>query len=101
MSDPVVAGDIDNLRSHLLRLKGSDEKPGHYFYQDGNKWYSCTLETLKHKQEQLRDEWESHCKIRESFGDPRPTKWPPHLQEKQDRLSAKRIVALEEIEWLE
>jgi len=101
MSEPVIEGNSDNLRSHLIRIQGSDKEPGKYYYPEGNQWRICTLENLKEQEKELAVDWQNHIESQVNIGERPPTKWPEHLQDKKERLAAKKQVAAEEVKWLE
>ena len=98
MNPSVVIGNIDNLKSHLLQIKGNDQ--GVYF-DSHHKEVPSTISRLKEQEQQLAKKFRQYVESRVNMGDKPPTKWPPHLQDKKDRLVAKQQVASEEVKWLE
>ncbi len=98
MSVPVVASDADNLKSHLLRIKGDDN--GQYFNSQ-YKPMPSKLTLLKTQETELQKQWERHCQQQVNYGNPVPQGMTPELQERKDKLDAKRIVCEEEIRWLQ
>ena len=98
MNPSVVIGNIDNLKSHLLQIKGNEN--GVYF-DSHHLETPAQLTTLREQVEQLEIAWQQHVESTVNQGDKPPTNWPPHLQDKKEKLEARRIVAQEEVAWLE
>ena len=98
MTEFVVKGNLDNLRSHMLRIKGGTD--GDYLNSQGKR-VPAKLIQLKEQKKNLEDQWERFCQSRIAVGEPKPKIWPEHLQEKKDKLQARLQVAQEEIAWLE
>ncbi len=98
MTEFVVKGNLDSLRSHMLRIKGGAD--GDYLNSQGKR-VPAKLIQLKEQKKNLEEQWEKFCKSRIAVGEPKPKIWPSHLKDLKDRLDAKFIVAEEEIAWLE
>ena len=98
LNQPVVEGNVSNLKSHRLQIKGNEQG---IFYDSHHKEVPATLTTLKEKQKELEQRWESHCVDQLKLGNRKPQIWPKELQEEKLKLEARRIVAMEEVRWLE
>ncbi len=97
MTEFVVRGNLDNLRGHMLQIKGGTD--GDYLNSQGKRVPS-KLVLLQGQQKDLEDQWERFCQSRIAIGEPKPKTWPTHLKDLKDRLDAKLQVSLEEIAWL-
>ena len=98
MNPSVVPGNLDNLKSHLLRIRGNSD--GNYF-DSHFKPMPSTLTILKEKQKELEQKWEQYRTDQLNLGNKRPQKWPPEMQEEKEKLNARTQVCTEEISWLE
>ena len=98
LNPSVIEGNPDNLKSHLLQIKGNDQ--GVYF-DSRHKEVPSGLSRLKEQEQALEKEWKQHVESRINQGEKPPKKWPLDLQDKKDRLEARKMVAEEEVKWLE
>ena len=98
MNPSVIIGNTDNLKSHLLRIKGNSD--GIYF-DSHFKETPSTLTILREKQKALEQKWEQHCLDQLKIGNVRPKQMPAEMQEESDKLIARVKVTEEEISWLE
>jgi len=96
---PFIAGNLDNLKSHLLQLRGSDENPGEYFY--AGAFVSATLPKLEAQLKELTEEFARFQESRTTMGEPLPKIWPADLEERKEKLLARRSIANEEVKVLE
>lgn len=98
LNQPVIVGNPSNLQSHLMQIRGNEN--GIYF-DSHHKEVPATLSTLKKKKKELQQRWEQHCVDQLKIGNRKPQIWPQDLQEEKLRLEARRMVANEEVRWLE
>ena len=99
MAMPVIIGNADNLKSHLVEIQGNGD--GKFYDPQNRRYFPAKLIKLTAQLEDLNEEFERFVETRLSFGDPKPKTWPPELMEKKEELSARIKVAKEEIQWLE
>jgi hypothetical protein len=98
LNQPLIPGNINNLKSHLLQLVGADkdsENPGHYLAPE-NKWIPGRIPWLREQLAELEKKFKDHALAELKIGNAKPKVWPDHLQEQKDRLDAKLLVAEEE-----
>ena len=98
LNQPVVIGNPDNLKSHLLQIRGNENG---VFFDSHHHEVPARITTLREQEQKLEKEWKAHLQERINLGERPPQEWPLHLQDRKDRLAAKKLVAEEEIEWLE
>ena len=101
LDEPVFEGNQDNLKSHLLRLKGSDTHPELYYYPENRQWISCKLARLEKQEREIEKTWQRYRQDRIAIGELEPKSRPPHIQSEREKCKAKLQVCKEEIAWLE
>ena len=98
LNQPVIEGNVSNLQSHLMQIKGNEQ--GIYF-DSHHKEVLATLTTLREQEKELAQRWDQHCTDQLKIGNLRPKRMTPKMQEQQDKISARLQVTEEEIEELE
>ncbi len=104
LNQPLILGDVNNLKSHLRQLLGggeASENPGFYWAPDKRLMVPGKIKRLKEELTGLEQQFDKYAQSRLLIGEPRPQVWPDDLQEKKLKTEARLQIAFEEQKELE
>ena len=98
MNSPVISGNPDNLKSHLLQIKGGGD--GRFYDPQNRRFIPSRIEVLKEQLQALTEEEKKWHQNQANFGNA-PGSLPAKMQEQRQKIEAHLEVCQMEISWLE